>query len=434
MNIVVVGLSHKTASVDIREKVAFAPTQMEKPLRTLMALDDIAEAVIVSTCNRVEIYISTRDIAGGMARVKRFLADYHGITPETLEPHLYAHHGEAAIRHVFRVASSLDSMVVGEPQILGQIKTAYGYAAEFKTSGIILNRFLHKAFSVAKRVRTETKIASSAVSVSFAAVELARKIFGDLSDKTVMLIGAGEMCELAAKHFINNGVRGVMVTNRTYERAVKLAEEFEGKPVQFEDLFDQLHKADIVLSSTGATQFIIKPRDVEEVIRRRKLKPMFFIDIAVPRDIDPKVNNVENVYLYDMDDLQGVVASNLQQRAEEAKKAEAIIDEEIGQFHKWLSNLEVTPTIVALRSKFEETRKAELEKTLASWKDIPPDGAKRLEALTSAIINKLLHPPTATLKRAGQGGRTDLYVDALRTLFELQTGGADDEDLGELEE
>ncbi|MRR35001.1 glutamyl-tRNA reductase [bacterium] len=434
MNIVVVGLSHKTASVDIREKVAFAPTQMEKPLRALLALEDVAEAVIVSTCNRVEVYISTRDIAGGMARVKRFLADYHRIPAETLEPHLYAHHGEAAIRHVFRVASSLDSMVVGEPQILGQIKTAYGYAAEYKTSGIILNRFLHKAFSVAKRVRTETKIASSAVSVSFAAVELARKIFGDLSDKTVMLIGAGEMCELAAKHFINNGVRGVMVTNRTYERAVKLAEEFEGKPVPFDDLFDQLHKADIVLSSTGATHFVIKPRDVEEVIRRRKLKPMFFIDIAVPRDIDPKVNDVENVYLYDMDDLQGVVASNLQQRAEEAKKAEAIIDEEIGQFHKWLSNLEVTPTIVALRSRFEETRKAELEKTLTSWKDLPPDGAKRLEALTAAIVNKLLHPPTATLKRAGQGGRTDLYIDALRTLFELQTGESEAEELGELEE
>jgi len=434
MNIVVVGLSHKTASVDIREKVAFAPTQMEKPLRALLTLEDIAEAVIVSTCNRVEIYITTRDIAGGMARIKRFLADFHQIPAETLEPHLYTHHGEAAIRHVFRVASSLDSMVVGEPQILGQIKTAYGYAAEYKTSGIILNRFLHKAFSVAKRVRTETKIASSAVSVSFAAVELARKIFGDLSDKTVMLIGAGEMCELAAKHFITNGVRGVMVTNRTYERAVKLAEEFEGKPVPFEDLFDQLHKADIVLSSTGATHFVIKPKDVEEVIRRRKMKPMFFIDIAVPRDIDPKVNDVENVYLYDMDDLQGVVASNLQQRAEEAKKAETIIDEEIGQFHKWLSNLEVTPTIVALRTKFEETRKAELEKTLAAWKDLPPDGAKRLEALTAAIVNKLLHPPTATLKRAGQGGRTDLYIDAIRTLFELQTGEAEAEELGELEE
>src|SRR6266511_3416956 len=252
MNILVVGISHKTASVDIREKVAFAANNMEKPLQELVALPDITEGVIVSTCNRVELYATTHDIAGGMARLKRFLADYHSLAMETLEPHLYSYHGESAIRHVFRVASSLDSMVVGEPQILGQIKTSYGYAAEFRSSGIILNRFLHKAFSVAKRVRTETKIASSAVSVSFAAVELAKKIFGDLSDKTVMLIGAGEMCELAAKHFLNSGVRGVMVTNRTYERAVRLAEEFDGKPVHFDEFIDQLHKADIILSSTGA--------------------------------------------------------------------------------------------------------------------------------------------------------------------------------------
>ncbi|HEX2768319.1 MAG TPA: glutamyl-tRNA reductase [Geobacteraceae bacterium] len=434
MNIVVVGLSHKTASVEIREKVAFAPNQMEKPLQELVALPDINEGVIVSTCNRVEIYASSHDVAGGMARLKRFLADYHHISLETLEPHLYSYHGEAAIHHLFRVASSLDSMVVGEPQILGQIKTAYGYAAEYKASGIILNRFLHKAFSVAKRVRTETRIASSAVSVSFAAVELAKKIFSDLTDKTVMLIGAGEMCELAAKHFLSSGVRGVMVTNRTYERAVRLAEEFDGKAVRFEDLFDQLHKADIILSSTGATHFIISARDVEAVIRQRKQKPMFFIDIAVPRDIDPKVNDVANVYLYDMDDLQGVVVSNLQLRAEEAKKAEGIIDQEIGRFFNWLSMLEVTPTIVALRSRFEEVRQAELAKTLAGWKDLPPDGQKRLEALTSAIINKLLHPPTSLLKRTGQGGRTDLYVDALRQLFELETGEQEEEELGELEE
>src|SRR6266568_627880 len=432
MNIVVVGLSHKTASVDIREKVAFAPNHMEKPLRELVAIPDVTEAVIVSTCNRVELYATTHDVAGGMARMKRFLADYHSLPLETLEPHLYSHHGEAAIRHVFRVASSLDSMVVGEPQILGQIKTSYGYAAEFKSSGIILNRFLHKAFSVAKRVRTETKIASSAVSVAFAAVELARKIFNDLSDKTVMLIGAGEMCELAAKHFLNNGVRGVMVTNRTYERAVKLAEEFDGKPVPFEDLFDQLHKADIILSSTGAPHCIIGPRDLDEVMRRRKLKPMFFIDIAVPRDIDPAVNDVENVYLYTVDDLNGVVVSNLEQRQKEAQKAEEIVDQEIGQFFKWLSSLEVTPTIVALRTKFDEIRRAELEKTLASWKELPPDGQKRLEALTSAIMNKLLHPPTSLLKQAGQGGRNDLYVDALRNLFELNTETPESEELGEL--
>ena len=433
MNIVVVGLSHKTATVEVREKLAFSPTQMEKPLNALIGLDGIIEGVIVSTCNRVEIYVTTRDIAGGIARVKRFLADYHNFPLETLENHVYALHGEEAIRHVFRVASSLDSMVVGEPQILGQIKTSYGYAAEYKSSGIILNRFLHKAFSVAKRVRTETKIASSAVSVAFAAVELARKIFSDLSDKTVMLIGAGEMCELAAKHFLNNGVRGLMVTNRTFERAEKLAEEFDGKAVRFDDLFDQLHKADIVLSSTGAPHTIIGAGDLEAVMRRRRQKPMFFIDIAIPRDIDPAVNDVDNVYLFTVDDLQEVVASNLQQRKEEANKAEAIVNEEIGQFFKWLSSLEVTPTIVALRNKFDEIRRAELDKTLAGWKDIPPDGQKRLEALTNAIMNKLLHPPTTLIKQSGQGGRTDLYVDAVRALYGLEIGRGQDEEL-ELEE
>lgn len=421
MNIIVVGLSHKTAGVEVREKVAFAPTQMEKPLQAVVSLPDITEAVIVSTCNRVEIYATTRDIAGGMARIKRFLADYHNIELATLESHLYSYHGEDATRHLFRVASSLDSMVVGEPQILGQIKTAYGYAAEYKSSGIILNRFLHKAFSVAKRVRTETKIASSAVSVAFAAVELAKKIFGDLSDKTVLLIGAGEMCELAAKHFINVGVRGVMVTNRTYERAEKLALEFDAKPIHFDHLFEQLHKADIILSSTGAPHFIITQKEMEEVVRRRKMKAMFFIDIAVPRDIDPKVNDVENVYLYTVDDLNGVVATNLEQRKIEAAKAEAIVEQEIGQFFKWLSSLEVTPTIVALRSRFDEIRKAELAKTIAGWKDLPPGAEKRLEALTNAMMNKLLHQPTSVLKRADQGNRNDLYVDALRNLFELET-------------
>jgi len=434
MNIVVVGLSHKTATVEIREKLAFSPTQMEKPLQVLVGLEGITEGVIVSTCNRVEVYVTTKDIAGGIARVKRFLADYHNFPIETLEQHIYSLHGEDAIRHVFRVASSLDSMVVGEPQILGQIKTSYGYAAEYRSSGIILNRFLHKAFSVAKRVRTETKIASSAVSVAFAAVELARKIFSDLSDKTVMLIGAGEMCELAAKHFLNSGVRGLMVTNRTFERAERLADEFGGKAVRFDDLFEQLHKADIILSSTGAPHTIIGAADLEEVMRRRRQKSMFFIDIAIPRDIDPAVNDVENVYLFTVDDLQEVVASNLQQRSEEAKKAEEIVNEEIGQFFKWLSSLDVTPTIVALRSKFDEIRRLELEKTLANWKDLPPDGQKRLEALTNAIMNKLLHPPTTLIKQAGQGGRTDLYVDAVRALYGLEVGGNGQDEELELEE
>ncbi len=434
MNIIVVGLSHKTASVDIREKVAFSPNSIEKPLRELVALEGIVEGVIVSTCNRVEIYATTRDIAGGIARIRRFMADYHHLAHDLLEPHLYSYHGEEAIRHVFRVASSLDSMVVGEPQILGQIKTSYGYAAEYKSSGIILNRFLHKAFSVAKRVRTETKIASSAVSVSFAAVELARKIFGDLTDKTVLLSGAGEMCELAARHFLTNGVKGVMVTNRTFERAQKLADEFSGEALPFEELFLHLHKADIVLTSTGAPHAIITPPDLEEVIKRRRMRPMFLIDIAVPRDIDPAVNEMDAVYLYDMDDLQQVVAANLEGRMQEADKAEAIIAEEIIQFYKWVATLEVTPTIVALRNRFEELRKTELERTLAGWKDAPPDTEKRLEALTSAFMNKLLHQPTMVLKKAGQGNRNDLYLDALRALFDLELGGTDTDDSLELEE
>ena len=433
MNIIVVGLSHKTATVEIREKVAFSPNQIEKPLGELIRLEGIVEGVIVSTCNRVEIYATTRDIAGGIARLKRFMAEYHHLAFETLESHLYSYHAEAAIRHVFRVASSLDSMIVGEPQILGQIKTSYGYAAEFKSSGIILNRFLHKAFSVAKRVRTETKIASSAVSVAFAAVELAKKILGDLSDKTVMLIGAGEMCELAAKHFLNSGAKGVMVTNRTFERAERLAAEFGGEAIRFESLFEHLHKADIVLSSTGAPHCIIGPKDAEDVIKRRKSKPIFFIDIAVPRDIDPKVDKVENAYLFTVDHLQEIVQANLAQRGLEAEKAEEIIDQEIGQFHKWLSTLEVTPTIVALRNRFDEIRKGELDKTIAGWRDLPPDAEKRLEALTVAMMNKLLHAPTFVLKQAGQGGRVDLYVDALRQLFELEALQRDDEEL-ELEE
>jgi glutamyl-tRNA reductase len=299
---------------------------IEKPLRDLLALEGVVESLIVSTCNRVEIYATTRDIAGGISRIKRFMADYHRIPFSELENHLYSHHSEEAIRHLFRVASSLDSMVVGEPQILGQIKTAYGYAAEYKSSGIILNRFLHKAFSVAKRVRTETRIASSAVSVAFAAVELAKKILGDLSGKNVMLIGAGEMCELAAKHFINSGTAGLMVTNRTFARAERLAEEFSGEAVPFEGFIEQLHRADIVLSSTGAEHSIISARDVEDVVRRRRFKPMFFIDIAVPRDIDPKVNDVESAYLFTVDDLNEIVQSNMAQRNLEAEKAEEIIE------------------------------------------------------------------------------------------------------------
>lgn len=419
MNIIVVGLSHHTAPLEIREKLAFESNGIDAPLRELTSLPDISEGIIVSTCNRVEVYAVTRDIAAGMARIRRFLAERRRIPFPSLETYLYGYHGENAVRHVFRVAASLDSLVVGEPQILGQIKSAYVYAAEYGASGLVLNRLLHKAFFVAKRIRTETRIASSAVSIAFAAVELAKKIFDDLSDKTVLLVGAGEMGELAARHFITAGVRGVMVANRTFERAERLAAELDGRPVRFEDLLDHLHKADIVLSTTGAPHFIIGTKDVAEVLRRRKQRPMFFIDIAVPRDVDPAVNELENVYLYNTDDLQGVVESNLEQRRMEAEKAEEIVADEAGRFLSWLSSLEVVPTIVALRSRFEEIVRSEVERTLSAWKGISPEHERRLDAMTSAMISKLLHTPISVLKHTGQGGRIDLYLDALRSLFDL---------------
>jgi glutamyl-tRNA reductase len=423
MDVIVVGLNHKTAPLEVRERVAFSPTAMEKPLHGMVALPTITEGIIVSTCNRVELYATSRDAEAGTIQLSRFLADYHGIPLKELDPHLYRLQGEEALRHVFRVASSLDSMVIGEPQILGQIKAAYGYAAEFKTVGLILNRFLHKAFSAAKRVRTETNIAGNAVSVSFAAVELARKIFGNLNDKTVLLIGAGEMCELAARHFLNNGVSSVMVTNRTFERAKKLAEEFQGRAILFDNFPDHLMQVDIVLTSTGATNFILSHKKVEEVIRRRKYKPMFFIDIAVPRDIDPRVNDIDNAYLYDVDDLQGVVQSNLKERQKEARKAEGIIDQEIGQFHKWLSSLEVVPTVVSLRNKLEEIRRGELEKTFSNLKGLGMREQKAIEALTTAIVNKILHQPTTILKQTKNSASGNNYVDAVRVLFNLESMG-----------
>ncbi len=434
MHIVIVGLSHKTAPVEVREKLAFAPTAMERPLQQMLELAAVAEGLIVSTCNRVELCAATKEPDAAIAALRRFLAEYHEISPEEINDNLYDYQGEEAIRHLFRVASSLDSMVLGEPQILGQIKTAYGYAAEFKTAGLILNRFLHKAFSVAKRVRTETAIASNAVSVSFAAVELARKIFDRIDDKGVMIIGAGEMCELAARHFVTNGVSKVLVTNRTFERAEKLAAEFDGKAVSFDNFVDHLVEADIVMTSTGAPNFILGKRQMEEVLKRRKNRPMFLIDIAVPRDIDPKVNDLDNAYLYDVDDLQGVVQANLKERKKEAGKAEAIVEQEIGQFYQWLGNLEVKPTVIALRRKLEEIRTQELEKTFGNLKDLSSKQRKSIEAMAGAIINKILHQPTAILKNTQNESSGEDYVDAVRVLFDLPAPAGDDKEIKPLDD
>lgn len=419
MNIIVVGLSHKTAPVEIREKVAFPPTAMEEPLQRMLALPAITEAVIVSTCNRVELYAVSRQPEMAIIELKQFLADVHDLDSVVLNEHLYDYAGSKAIQHVLRVSASLDSMVIGEPQILGQIKTAYGYACEYKSAGTILNRFLRKAFSVAKRVRTETEIASNAVSVSFAAVELARKIFDSLENKTVMLVGAGEMCELAAKHFVNQGVAKVLVTNRTFSRAEKLADEFGGTAVNFENFQDQLHRVDILLSSTGAPDYVLSAKKLKEVCKLRRYRPMFLIDIAVPRDIDPAANKLDSIYLYDVDDLQGVVQANLKERHKEAEKAELIIKSEVAQFENWLGTLEIQPTIVAFRRHIESIRQAEMDKTLSNLSDLNKKERKAIEAMTSAIVNKILHQPTHILKQASGNGNGEMYLDAVRTLFDL---------------
>ncbi|GAB6061608.1 glutamyl-tRNA reductase [Deferrisoma palaeochoriense] len=423
MDILVVGLSHKTAPVEIREKVAFAADCLHDALERVRVGGVVPEAVIVSTCNRVEVYAAARDRQEGVEQVVRFFADYHDIPLEELRPHLYVYEGPEAVRHVFRVASSLDSMVVGEPQILGQVKDAYEAAAAGKATGLVLNKFMHKAFSTAKRVRTETAIAQAAVSVSFAAVQLARAIFGTLEGKSVLVIGAGEMCELAVTHLVENGVREVQVTNRTLARAEELAARFGGRAVPFEEFSYHLPEVDIVISSTGAPHFVLGVEAVRSAMKARKQKPMFLIDIAVPRDIDPRINDLANVYLYDVDDLQSVVEQNKKEREKEAAKAEQIVAEEVESFQAWLKTLEVTPTIRALRERFDAIRKAELEKTLRVFGDgLTAKQRKSLEAMSQAIVNKILHEPTVYLKRAANDPDLEAAVDAVRRLFGLDEG------------
>lgn len=420
MNIVIVGLNHKSAPLAIREKLSFPPETIGDHLKKLVNSYTLNEAVILSTCNRVEVTAVSDDISRGTWELKRFLSDSHDIPLEDLDEHLYVHQGEDAVTHLFRVSAGLDSMVMGEPQILGQVKDAFGNAVHFNTAGVIVNKLYHKTFSVAKRIRTETNIGANAVSISFAAVELAKKIFNDLTGKSAMLIGAGEMAELAAKHLINSGVKEIMVTNRTFERAVNLAKDFDGKPIMLREFPHVLKDVDIVIASTAAPKFIIKPDMIEAVMKERHYKPMFFIDISVPRNVDPLVNNVDGAYVYDIDDLQGVVESNLNERAKEAGEAEKIIVEEITNFYKWVKSLDVVPTIVALKRNFEEIRKGELEKALSQMPDLTDKQKKILGSLTSAIINKALHAPVTHLKKEAHNVEGDFYIAAAQKLFDLE--------------
>lgn len=418
MNILVIGLNHKTAPIEVREKVAFDGTKLEEAIHILKGSDVVKENIILSTCNRVEIYAGVSDMDAGVESIKGFLSDFHKVPRELLDRSLYIHKAQDAIRHVYRVASSLDSMVVGEPQILGQLKDAFDEALNNKTTGVVLNKLMRKSVSVAKRIRTETKIAESAVSISFAAVELAKKIFDDLTTKSFMLLGAGEMAELAARHLINSGVKDVFITNRTLARAEELAHEFHGKVVPFENFVGELIHTDIVICSTGAPHYILAKDQVHKIMKERKQKQMFIIDISVPRNIDPLINDIDNVYLYDVDNLQGIVDTNIQERAKEAEKAEQIVDEEIGAFLKWHDSLSATPTIVALRNRAEEIRKAELEKILKKLGPMEEDKIKAIDYLTISIVNKLIHSPTAALK--SEEDNKEVMLDVVQKLFQLE--------------
>ena len=423
MNIFVIELNHKTATVEVREKLAFNGPKLEEGLSSMRSLPGISEAVILSTCNRVEIYTSAKDKKRGPETIKEFLSQFHGLDRAALETSLYVHSGLPAVQHIFRVACSLDSLVLGEPQILGQMKDAFEFALERKATGVLLNKLMKKAISVAKRVRTETKIAENAVSISYAAVELAKKILGELTGKSFMLLGAGEMAELAAKHLVNSGATDVVVANRTFETGCRLAEEFCGRAVKFEEFHDQLGYTDIVICSTGAPHYVLTREEMGKVMKQRRQRPVFIIDISVPRNIDPEINHIDNVYLYSVDDLQEVVDANISERRKEAEKAEEIVQEEIETFSRWQASLDSVPTIIALRNHAEDLKRQELEKLFNKVTALDEASRKAIEYMANALMNKLIHPPTAALKDDIED--RDVLIATIKRLYGLN--GEEDE-------
>lgn len=420
MAIVVVGLNHKTAPVAIREQLAFPEHTLAESLQQLQH-PAIEELVILSTCNRVEFYLVTRDTEASFTACVDFIAAYRNVSAEQFAPYLSRLHDMDAVRHVFRVAASLESMVVGEPQILGQVKAAYLAARTAGRTGTIFHQLFDRTLSVGKAVRHETGIGDNAVSISYAAVELAKKIFETLEQRTAMVVGAGEMSELTARHLLRQGIAAVFVANRTAERAEKLAQALHAKAIPWESMAEHLVHTDIVVSSTGASQPIIDKPMVQDVMRARKGRSMFFIDIAVPRDIAPAVNTLDDVFLYDIDDLEHVVQANLREREREALAAEDIVWREVRHFQQWLEAQDAVPTIVALRQWAESVRQTELEKALTKLESLDERERRTLEALTTGIVNKLLHPPTVNLKRSSHQGRLRDYVQLVRQLFELDT-------------
>jgi len=413
MKFLVTGLNHTTAPVEMRERLAIGQEALPAATSALLAEPGVQEAIILSTCNRVEVLVAHN---GHEPQLPAFLASRFSIDRALLEPHLYLYRDDEAVRHMFRVAASLDSMVVGEAQILGQVKHSWSIARELGAIRGPLDKLLQGAFSAAKRVRTETAIGSSSVSIASVAVDLARRIFGSLDGKRVLIVGAGKMSELAARHLIHHGADSIMVTNRTWERAVELAEQFLGQAIHFEDLHTRAHEADIVITSTGSAQPILGVRHAQEILHRRKNRPVFLIDIAVPRDVDPEVNRLDGIFLYDIDDLQSVAATNLVDRGRETARAEAIIEEEAERFRRRIRTLDIAPTLVEVQGTAEELRQAELYRQRQLLHSLTPEQQEAVEGLTRGLMNKFMHMPLQALKAAAREGDA-MALEAIRGMF-----------------
>ncbi|HZT60626.1 MAG TPA: glutamyl-tRNA reductase [Pyrinomonadaceae bacterium] len=421
MSIVLVGLNHKTAPVEVRERLAFTDQACAESLRALVDGDVVREGLIVSTCNRVEILTAAAGKKGAEAaeRLSDFLSSARSIPVESFNGHLYTHADDAAVRHVFRVASSLDSLVVGEPQVLGQVRHAYSIAVEAGTAGRVLHKLVHHALHVAKRVRSETGIAANAVSVSFTAVELGRKIFGSLKGATVLLVGAGEMAELAAQHLAGAGASRILVANRTYTTAQELAVKFGGEAVEFSALEETLAEADIVICSTGAQQYVITPEMAERARHSRRNRPAFFIDISVPRNVDPAVAKLPNLFVFDVDDLEAVVASNMREREREAERAELIVESEVSQFQQALRNLDLGPTVGALKEKLNNIAREEFQRQRNRLGTLTPEQERAIEAMLTSAVNKISHPIIHRMRRSYDTGEEE-NVQAWRDIFGLE--------------
>jgi glutamyl-tRNA reductase len=433
MQLLIVGINHKTAPVALRERLALPSDQaagLSQRLASLIAAQGVrAEALVVSTCNRVECYVAAPAACVAQRVITDALCERGGLAPADLTPHLYTHQDDAALRHLFRVVSSLDSMVIGEPQIAGQVKQAYQAAVDIGAVGPALHRVMHEAFHIAKRVRTETGIGEHAVSMSFLAVELARQILGKLSGKRALLLGAGKMSALAARHLHSQGIQDLIVTNRSIEKAQALAASLGGRACPIERLHDLLVEVDIVISSTNAPSFVLHHDAIARIMRTRRGRPLFLIDLAVPRDIEPSAHQIENVFLYDVDDMQQVLRDNVEARQREAAVAERLILNEVATFSSRLRQGDAVPTIVALRDHHTQVAQQELSQFLRRHPDLSDAQRQGVERLLNGVVNKLLHAPSATLKRAAATPDSDHFITTTRALFNLSqphTPAADD--------